>query len=262
MSLLSQALQAVESGELEVNMNETTSGGDFKPKLLPKGTAIVQLTGYIEHGIQDQRPVKGQAKKPAPEFSLEFHVVGGTGVHPDGTKEKYVQDGFNPMLRTPFGSIPSSQSEKSKSVAIFKALQQGDTAITHFAQCLGNFYLLPVDIETSSTDSTKQYQKYDFRELRAALTLEGDPLQVQGVSEDKFRLFLWSAPTKEQWDSLEIEGTYKDKEGKEQSKNFIQEKLQKAHNFVGSKLESLLSGVELPSLTSQTEVDLGDVPEL
>lgn len=261
MSLLNQAQQAVESGELEVNMNETTKGGDFKPKLLAEGLAWVQFTGYVEHGVQDQRPVKGQAKKAQAEFSLEFHVVGGVG-NTNGVKEKYVQDGFNPVLRTPFGSIPASTNEKSKAVAIFKALQQGNKAITHFAQCLGHFYLLPIGIETAPTDSTKQYQRYDFKELRPAVNLEGDPLECTGVSEDKFKLFLWSAPTQEQWDSIYIDGTYTDKDGKERSKNFMQEKLQSAHNFVGSKLETLLSGVELPSITTPADVDLGDVPDL
>ena len=123
-------------------------------------------------------------------------------------------------------------------------------------------YLLPISIETSKSDSTKKYQAYDFKELRPAVNLEGDPLECTSVSDDKFRLFLWSAPTQEQWDSLYIEGTYKDKEGKERSKNFIQEKILSAHNYAGSKLESMLSGLDVGTLEHKTDVDLGEVPEL
>lgn len=263
MSLLNQANEAVASGELEINMNETKSGGDFKPVLLPKGKAWVQLTSYIDLGIQPRKEMNGQKKTPCAQFILEFHVVGGTGVLPDKTKQKYVgADGFNPKLGTPFGSIDLSQNEKSNSYKIFLALQLGDTSITHFAQCLGKFYLLPIDITEPNADG-KQYQRYNFKDLDPALDLDGDPLECTSVSEDKFRLFLWDKPTKEQWDSIYIEGTWKDKDGKEHSKNVLQEKILNAQNFVGSKLESLLSGVELPSLgTSSEPTDLGAVPDL
>ena len=85
--------------------------------------------------------------------------------------------------------------------------------------------------------------------------MTGQLYQAPELPDDKYQLFLWNSPTIEQWKSIEIEGTYTTKVDEQEvtkSKNFIQEKIQRATNFVGSPIERLLmaGGVELPSITA------------
>ena len=80
------------------------------------------------------------------------------------------------------------------------------------------------------------------------------------LPDDKYQLFLWNSPTMEQWESIFIDGTTQ--EGK--SKNYIQEKIQKATNFVGSPVERLLmsGGVSLPTLATDDSASNGEPTEL
>ena len=89
-------------------------------------------------------------------------------------------------------------------------------------------------------------------DMTKPLALPVDPKELQ------LKLFVWSAPSIQQWATIEIEGTFttKDEAGKEveKSKNWIQELIQKAENFGNSPIESLLlqagnTGTPLPKAT-------------
>lgn len=253
-SLLAQAQQAAQSNQLQ-DMTDTSTGGNFEKRLLPVGTALVRFGGYIELGTQTQRPYNGQAKPPAPEAKLVFYVVGGMGKDAQGQLVPFVTDedkanGFYPRL-SPYFDLVISRNEKSKSTAIFNAMNYAGDA-KHFVEKLGALYLLPIGLSADG-----KYNDYDFRKLTAPVdAMSGQMYQAPELPEDKYQLFLWDAPTQEQWDSIFIDGTTQD--GK--SKNYIQEKIQKATNFVGSPIERLLmGGGGLPSLGT---TDLPDVPQV
>lgn len=264
-ALLAQAAAAIEAGKVQLDMTETTAGG-FEKRLLGEGTAIVQFTQYIDHGIQKQKPFKGQPKKPAKTASLGFHILAGIGTLPDGTKEPYVQDGKLEKIRTRF-DIALHQNEKAGAVKIFNALNYAKDA-THFVQKLGSIYLLSIGIEKGKDG--KEYNTYDFSQLQKPIAnamtgamYEAGKDGVADTPAEEYQLFLWDAPTKEQWDSIFIEGEYdkktKDANGNEvvekKSKNFIQEKIRSATNFKGSPIDLLLisQGEDLPALEAEVE---------
>lgn len=261
--LLAQAQAAVAEGKIQLDMTETTAGG-FEKRLLGEGTAIVQFTQYIDHGIQKQKPFKGQPKKPAKTCSLGFHILAGIGTLPDGTKEPYVQDGKLEKIRTPF-DLALHQNEKAGAVKIFNALNYAKDA-TRFVEKLGSIYLLSIGI--AKNKEGKEYNTYDFAQLQKpvanAMTgamYEAGKDGVLDTPAEEYQLFLWDAPTKEQWASIFIEGEYdkktKDANGAEvvekKSKNFIQDKIRSATNFKGSPIDLLLisEGQDLPALEAE-----------
>lgn len=247
MSLLVQAQQAVESNQLD-DFTDIKKGGNFERRLLPTGTALVRFSTYVEMGVHPQRAYKGKAKPPAPEMKLGFHVVGGMGKDLEGKTVPFrtpedVENGYFPPIRNSYG-IVMGRSEASKSVQIFNAMNYAKDA-THFVEKLGQLYLLK-----SSVSEDGKYNNFDLTTLAEPV----DPMTATvytapELPEDKYQLLLWNAPTKEQWDSIFIEGTTKGDDGVEKSKNYIQEKIKKAMNFVGSAIEQLvLGGDALPTL--------------
>lgn len=258
MSLLSQAQAAVQSNTL-TDLTDTNAGGNFERKLLPTGVALVRFSGYIEVGTQAQRPFQGKAKPPAPEVKLVFHVVGGMGKDGTGKMTPYVSQedidkGYFPRL-SPFFDMAISLNEKSRSTAVFNAMNYAGDA-KHFVEKLGALYLLPIGLTED-----KKYNDYDFRKLREPVdAMSGQLYPAPDLPDDKYQLFLWNSPTMEQWESIYIDGTTQ--EGK--SKNYIQEKIQKATNFVGSPVERLLmsGGVTLPSLAEDAPSASGEPTEL
>lgn len=257
-NLLNQAQAAVQQNVLE-DMTDTSSGGNFERKLLPVGVALVRFSGYIDLGTQTQRPYQGKAKPPAPEAKLVFHVVGGMGKDEEGKMVPYVTaedaaKGYFPRI-SPFFDLTISHNEKSRSTLVFNALNYAGDA-KHFVEKLGALYLLPIRLTED-----KKYNDYDFRELREPIdAMSGQMYPAPELPEDKYQLFLWNSPTIEQWESIFIDGTTQ--EGK--SKNYIQEKIQKATNFVGSPVERLLmsGGVSLPTLATDDSASNGEPTEL
>ena len=286
-ALLNQVQQAIEENKVQLDMTETKAGG-FEKRLLPEGTAVVQFTRYIDLGTQKQRAFQGKAKNPIRMAKLGFHIVAGMGVDEEGNRVAYVQDGNFPILNEPF-DLALYQNEKAKSVAIFKAMNYAKDA-THYVQKLGQLYLLQIGVEEykDAQGKTAKRNKWDLAKLQPPVinAMTGD-VAVAGENgigntpDDGYEVFLWDAPTKEQWDSIHIEGTYKKKitneDGstteKDVSKNFIQEQIQRATDFIGSPIERLLmsEGVELPTLEAEAEPehqadttpnDVPDVPEI
>ena len=71
----------------------------------------------------------------------------------------------------------------------------------------------------------------------------GEPIKMPTLDASEIKLFQWNNPTKETWDSLQLEGTFDD--GK--SKNWIQEDMYKAVDFPGSALDIMLNAGSVPS---------------
>lgn len=265
MSLLAQAQQAIESNTV-LNAQEMADaqGGNFERKLLPTGKALVRFTGYIECGTQAQQAFQGKAKPPAPEVRLVFHVVGGRGKDLEGKVVPFVspedmEKGFFPRI-SPFFPMAIKAGDRAGSTKVWAAMNYAKTAKSYVDLLVEQkLYLLPIKVGKNKKD--QDINIFDLIDLEEAI----DPTTCEmftapQVPEDKMQLFLFDQPTPEQWDSIFIDGQGQD--GK--SKNYIQEYIQKATNYVGSPLENMLmsGGVSLPSLGGDLEVPSDELPEV
>ena len=234
-----QALAAQDVAESGIDLNEAVKGGGGG-RLLPEGYAFGRLVEYIEFGNQPQE-FQGQAKAPALEFTLGFALTGQGYQNDDGTP--YIVRTYNTAL---------SRNEKSRAFKMFKALNWKGTAKS-FAQLLGETFLVKIKQVPKSKTDPKIVSRIDLDGFLPPLDpVTRQPYPVAEAPDDMYRLFLWSRPTKEAWDSLHIEGEY---EGK--SKNRIQEQILAALDFQGSPLQQLLmqSGVTaLPTAAPATPV--------
>ena len=234
-----QALAAQDVAESGIDLNEAVKGGGGG-RLLPEGYAFGRLVEYIEFGNQPQE-FQGQAKDPALEFTLGFALTGQGYQNDDGTP--YVVRTYNTAL---------SRNEKARAFKLFKALNWKGTAKS-FAQLLGETFLVKIKQVPKSKTDPKIVSRIDLDGFLPPLDpVTRQPYPVAEAPDDMYRLFLWSRPTKEAWDSLYVEGEY---EGK--SKNRIQEQILAALDFQGSPLQQLLmqSGVTaLPTAAPATPV--------
>ena len=234
-----QALAAQDVAESGIDLNEAVKGGGGG-RLLPEGYAFGRLVEYIEFGNQPQE-FQGQTKTPALEFTLGFALTGEGYQNDDGTP--YVVRTYNTAL---------SRNEKARAFKLFKALNWKGTAKS-FAQLLGETFLVKIKQVPKSKTDPKIVSRIDLDGFLPPLDpVTRQPYPIPEAPDDMYRLFLWSRPTKEAWDSLYIEGEY---DGK--SKNRIQEQILAALDFQGSPLQQLLmlSGVTaLPTAAPATPV--------
>ncbi len=146
-----------------------------------------------------------------------------------------------------------SLSEKSNFVKLFKQLNWKQEAV-HPAQLLGDAFLCEVTHGwDKGQDPKKDKPKYANLKKDGVFTFSA-PRQVDALSgavteiavpalhggDTSRKIFLFDNPTIETWDSLYIEGTY-ERDGKEISKNWIQETILASTDFPGSKLEEILA---------------------
>lgn len=223
MSLTLAQIQALANQAAEVaavDMSETGTGG-FNQEPLPAGWYLGRFKGYIELGKHSVE-FKGKPKPPVLQARLEFEL------YHDG-------DVYN--INT-FG-ISIGNNEKAKAKQAFDRMNYKQTA-KHFAQLLGSAYMFEVTLDEKDG---KKYNNINFATINPPIELvTKQPYQLPPDDESTYRLFLWDLPTKEGWDALYIDGT--NDAGK--SKNFLQNKIISATDFVGSPLEQLLGGVALP----------------
>ena len=232
MSTLSQLQDLIKAeAAVSVNMNEEVSGGGGR--LLPKGYGFGRIVEYVDFGMQPQE-YEGQAKEPAPEFRLGIAFTSPGYCNEDGT----------PYLYRPY-SLTLSQNSKSGARKAFKALNwTNDPGITHFAQFLGKGFAFKIDQKISKS-TNKPICFVDWAGTLACDPVSQQPYEaaIPQVPDELYTLFLWNNPTLEGWDKLYIEGTT----DKGTSKNFLQETILSAKNYVGSPLELLLASNGRPA---------------
>lgn len=240
--LLKQAQQT----NAAVDMTQTTKGGGVS-RTLPKGNALARFVGYIEKGSHPQE-FGGKVKDPAPLFELQFVIVGGSGLNSKGEREAMVID--DKFQRVNTYNIGLSRNVKSNAVKIFNAMNWTKDATT-FPEMLGRLFMLKVD--HVEKDGNIRHS-IDWKSILPPVDpMTGQPYDAPEAPDDMYRLFLWDMPSKEQWESLFIDGERDDGS----SKNYLQEELLKATDFLGSPLEQLLSGSSAPTLVHETT----EVPE-
>lgn len=215
------AAQAAETGP---NMTEATKGGGGR--LLPEGYAFGRLVEYVEMGSQPQS-FNGVAKDPKPEARIGFALWGQGYQNEDGT----------PYIIRPY-AFSIDRNEKAKAFLLFKSLNWQGKA-THFAQLLGEAYLVKIVHEDKSKTDKSKVSRIDMKGFLPPLDpVTRMPYGIPAPREEDLQLFLWDYPTIEAWDALYVAGNLDDG----RSKNFTQEEIVGATNFAGSALEALLLG--------------------
>lgn len=251
MSNNSALLQQAKTTEVGVDHSEAQKGGG---KRIPEeGKCPARLVGYIELGTHPQPAYKGQAKDPVMEVQLVFECFGKNNmdeIEVDG-KKKTVGRIIRPLPMT------MKLHEKAKFYKMFKDMDY-DRGLDHMSKMLNDVFRLTISHGTAK--SGNKYAQIDAIESPLIEKVDQDTGDVIGHTDisDKvppasydLQLFIVEKPTFEQWNSIEIEGTYtkklKDDDGKETgeeeevSKNFIQEKIMASLDWEGSAMQVLLA---------------------
>lgn len=232
MSIVAQLRAQAQAAaqQATIDMSQASTGGGGERRVFPAGYAFAQLVEVIEFGKHPQE-FGGKAKDPALEFRLGFAIWGGDPANPYNR-----EDGTPNIIRT--WDIKLSNNEKAKAKIAFDKLNYKGTAKS-FPELLGEKYLIKIDVKTSKADATKKFNDIDLKgTLPPFDPVSRQPYAIPEAPDDAYRLFLWSLPTKEGWDSLFIEGSREDGT----SKNYLQEKCLAALDFPGSALEQMLRG--------------------
>lgn len=277
MSNLSIADLANLAAQTE-DQTETKTGGDFEYTPAPAGVGVARFVEYIELGMAKQKPYQGKPKADAEMVRLTFELLSAKNIREievDGVKRK-VADRITLTLNKNFG-------EKAKFKKLFNKMVYGRDGIKHFAQMLGQPFLVTITHNKDEKDEKKVYANLNDAEgnyligaprmqTKDADPLAGTPAEFADISSKvpealtPLRIFLWDNPTKETWDSLFIDGTrtVKDDKGveKEVSKNWLQERIKSATNYGGSALEQLLAGVaDLPGTEAEAAAQGKPAPD-
>lgn len=253
------ALQAqIDAAANEVDMNEgqTFTGGDFKPPAA--GLVRMRFIEYIELGTF-MGDYKGTPKKQDKVF-LKFELSGP--LHPpreDGTPQTL---GFQ---------MTYSLSEKAKFFKMFKRMNK-TKQVKHIAQLLGEAFAGTITHNEKGEGETKKVYanlwdsdgNYTIRPpvvqntdpetgLTTDITLKVEPAKLP------IKAFLWDYCSKEQWDSIFIDGNFDDKTDasgavvkKGGSKNYFQNLIRTAINFKGSPIAAILGGGDELGLEIET----------
>jgi hypothetical protein len=237
--LQAQAALIAAAAQTGPDMTEAVKGGGGA-RLLPVGNAFAQLVEYIEYGSQPQE-FNGVPKDPAPAFSLGFAL---SGAAPDpanpGQFLSFANDDGTPYIMRTY-AMAMSRNEKAKAYLLFKAMNWKGAA-THFAQMLGQKFIIKVARHTAKAAGSKEKSILDLKSILPPLdVMSGQPYDIIDAADSMYRLFLWEHPTLEGWNALHIAGEYEAKDGKPaESKNYVQEEILGAVDFPGSPLEQLL----------------------
>tara|TARA_R110002020_G_scaffold225658_1_gene435745 strand:- start:1016 stop:1807 length:792 start_codon:yes stop_codon:yes gene_type:complete len=235
----------------------------FERELPKAGIALMRFIGYIETGRHEPR---NPQHKPALKTQLIFEL--STPKHLIEMEGKKVPQKFT--LRLNKGLTAKSGYKKVFNM-MNKALGGGHT---HFFQMLGKPLLGEIFHNTSGEGDKKQtYANLDdagafsFKKPVSvdALTDVETPIQIMEQINPS-QGFLWENESisdedyVSMWESLFIEGTY-EKDGKDVSKNWIQESIQENMEWEGSTLQALTEEhVSLDELETDS-VDLAAAAE-
>lgn len=249
MNLIQQAQQAAL--EIGQDFTKTTEGSSHT--LFPEGIMMVRFSEYIEKGKQKHKGFEGKPDSWDDTVRLGFQVLGGSGKDLEGNRVPYYNtEQEHPMTIRTFNT-KMLYNTKSRFIKLFNAMNFKKAV--SMVQLLGEAYLINCKIVNKMKDGKQvQINEFDFAGIREAIDpATGEPYNLPPLDESLVRVLLWDAPSKEQWDSLYIEGTKEDGS----SKNFIQEEVMNAQNFVGSKLAIMLGVSKMPDGVSEVQ----EVPE-
>lgn len=255
MSNSAALLKQAQQTEVKTDHSKATKGG---PRLPAVGKCPARLIGYVELGVHPQPDYAGKSKQPEMEVQLTFECFGKNNmdeIEVNG-KKKTVGRIIRPLPMT------LKLNERAKFYKLFQDMDYG-RGLDHMSKMLNDVFRLTISHEKSKKGT--EYAKIDAIESPLVERIDpetGDVIGTTDISEKvppasfDLQLFIVEKPTFEQWDSIEIEGTWtkktKTEEGEEveeeMSKNFLQEKIMESLDWEGSAMQTLL-------------LDLGDEPE-
>ena len=236
---------------LTLNLDDQTKTPvGFTREVPPAGKTTARFVGYIEMGKRKQRDYQGKPRKPEFEVMVVFEF--------NSKKHRRVIDsdeGEKEFTNVHYETMAIKLGDKGSFKKLFNKMKNGRDSIKHMAQMLGEGFIITV---------VHNQGKGEKADVTYANIRDGDgswlvaPPQVEDAVTGEvtdvpipeatvpMRLLIWNSPTKLQWDSLFIEGSYtRKKKGSEEeeevSKNWMQTKIVTgAVDFEGSALEALL----------------------
>lgn len=268
-NIAAAAEQAVADG---ADQTVAKTGGSSEPPAA--GPCNLRLVGYVELG-KHEKTVMGKTKTQE-LVTLIFELSGRN----------------HPPIVTDSGTFPHrieltenlSLNEKARFFKLFGLLNYKGTA-KHMTQLLGQaFRGKVIHREYTPNGGQKRIAAELYDKKLGVFTImpprvdvydgDGQPTgEVREVKVDPaispIRAFLWNYATKEQWDSLFIDGEYEERRNEAgevtapaKSKNKYQLKIAAALNYKGSVIERLLKndGAEL-ELPADGVVDDIDTPD-
>lgn len=240
---------ANQAAEIEDQTEVQTS---YEYETPPAGPTVGRFVEYVELGKQPRKAFAGKEKKEAEELRLVFELNSPQHIskNEDGTPR------VNRLTLRVFKSL----NDKANFKKLFNAMRYGRDDIKHMAQMVGDAFLMTIVHNTVAGKDGGKGQTYaNLREsTEGAPWLIGAPVKVDAIAGTQERypvpeavsplkVFIWELPNKECWDSLFIDGTRERKNADGtttmESKNFLQEKILAAKNFVGSPVEALLGQI-------------------
>lgn len=237
----------------------SSNDGDYERELPVAGTALCRLREYIELGLHETKSELYPNKKPQRKARFVFELVLPKHLQQFGEGED--------MVKRPHCinvTLPISTSEKSNFIKMFRLLNWDQQAV-HPAQLLGKGFMCSV-IHAWKKGADPKKDKPMYANLRDANGFTFKPARIEDPVEgtikeipvpplcdgsDSMRIFLFDNPTLETWATLHIAGTY-ERDGKQHSKNFLQEEIMKALDYPGSCVEEMI--------LAGADGGLGDLP--
>lgn len=250
--------------------DQTTGGGDYEDFLHPEGVTFARFVGYVEVGVREQKPWKGQPKKPCGEARFTFECNGPRSMRTieiDGEEQTVPY-----LLRI---KIAKKGGTKAGYVKLMRKMSYGREGIVNFGQMFDEPFMINIvhgkGKDRDGNDKTYANMRDADGNFTIGAAMTTDPLSNEvkrfdvPASVTDLSYFTWDHPTTEQWQSIFIDGerTVKDKEGNEvvESKNWLQRDIvTNASNFQGSPLEALLNGMQDLTMPSE-DPGAGMVPD-
>lgn len=262
-------VQAAIAAEVATGPDMTKAVAGGVREIAKAGPTRLRFVGYIEIG---KHQGKGKAAtKQQDKVQLVFELSGKNHPPREFDGKKFPQA----IVITETKSL----NEKANFFKLFSKMNWAGKA-THMAQLLGDGFLGEVSHYTfkgsTGDDVTIAQLRADgaYNINKPFRTNDEDETVAVKIDEpmSAIRFFAWNTATKEQWDSLFIDGEYEATEGKDgqpgrpaKSKNVIQNTIKLALNFKGSKIEEVLKlnglTLDVPDAdvpTGDIEMDLGD----
>lgn len=259
-----------EAAKVE-DQSEVQAGGSGEYPIVPEGVTYGRFTDYIEIGNHPEFYEGKEKPHPVEYVYVGFDLLKGkvetqnadgttTVVYPGNIRDIEVDGVKRTVCDRLFFKVPKKFTEKAKYRKLFMSMDAG-RGEKHLAKHLGQVFQLNIK-HNKSADGKKTYVNlwYDGA-WHVGLPIIVDALAGTSVNySDRvrpaispIRVFLWSHPTKETWDTLFIDGTRKVKREDgtevEESKNWLQELAMSAKDYKGSPLELMLNKLtDLPGM--------------
>jgi hypothetical protein len=242
----------LEQAKQSATTDQTVTPASFTYEPPAAGKALARFVGYIELGKRKQPDYNGKPRGPEDEVLLVFELNGKKHM-----KQYKEDEPARPTLI--YEEMTVKLGDKANFKKLFNKMRGGREDIKHMAHLLNEPFLLTIEHNVVKGKDGKPDRTYANIKDKDGSWLVGPPSIEDPMSGEvtvlpvpeaitPLRLLLWDNPTKEQWDSLFVDGerTIKDKDGNEKtvSNNRLQQKIVKeAINYDGSPLQDLIEGL-------------------